>query len=211
MIAERCPLCMAPSQRGYCRGCRHDFARILDACPGCALPRPVASCPRGPGWRLASLHAPFEYTTLAKQQLLKLKFHGARKLGRALALLLLEELDAEGVNALVAMPLHRQRLYARGYNQAHEIGRSLAAELKLPLLARGISRQRNTEPQTALGARHRGRNLTGAFRVTRRLPVRSVAIVDDVVTTGATLNGLAGTLEEAGVESVRAWCVARTL
>lgn len=211
MFAERCPLCHGPSEQGYCRGCRGDFARILDPCPGCGLPRPVARCPREAGWRLARLRAPFAYAGLTKRQLLTLKYRGGRKLARALALLLLDELASGEVDALVAVPLHRQRLLERGYNQAHELARSLAAKLGLPLLTRGILRHRYTRPQTALDAGQRAGNLAGAFRVIGTLPAQRIAVVDDVVTTGATLNGLAAALSEAGVGHVEAWCVARAL
>ena len=210
MFAERCPLCHGPSEQGYCRGCRGDFARILDPCPGCALPRPVTRCPRDADWQLERLCAPFAYMGLAKGQLIKLKYHGGRKLARALALLTLDELGSGEVDALVAVPLHRQRLRERGYNQAHELARSLAGKLGVPLLTRGIVRHRYTRPQTALDARHRAGNLAGAFRVTR-LPAQRIAIVDDVVTTGATLNGLAAALSEAGAAYIEAWCVARAL
>jgi len=212
LFAERCPRCLGPSQRGYCAGCRRDYPRIEQACPSCGLARPVMSCPRRErDWHIDTVLAPFEYTAAIKRQIQKLKFQNARKLGRALGLLLLEEIVSMEVDALVAVPLHRQRLRQRGYNQAYEIARPVAARLAVPLLIRGIVRRRPTESQALLPAARRARNLVGAFRVTRPLDGRRIAIIDDVLTTGATVNALGEALLHAGAAAVHAWSVARAL
>ncbi len=119
--------------------------------------------------------------------------------------------EIETIDGLVAVPLHRRRLLERGYNQALEIARPVAAELKLPLLIAGITRSLPTQPQSELDVHERHTSVAGVFSVSRKLHGRNVAIVDDVITTGATVNSLAGALRLAGATQIQAWAVARTL
>ena len=136
-------------------------------------------------------------------------------MGRALGLLLVEVLEERGVagevDALIPVPLHPGRLRERGFNQAFEIARPVAAATGLPLLIRGIQRQANTRPQSLLAARHRYRNMRGAFRTRRGLEGMNVAIVDDVITTGATVNALAASLRDAGAGEIHAWALSRVV
>jgi len=110
----------------------------------------------------------------------------------------------------VPVPLHRTRLNERGYNQAHEIARTLAQLLELPVLVRGVVRRAATPAQTGHGALERRAGVARAFRIDRRLQGWKVAIVDDVVTTGATVNALAAELKAAGAARCTAVAVART-
>ncbi len=134
---------------------------IDDPCPICGLPRPVLACPHNAHWYVDTVFAPFQYSPPLAHHIHALKFNGARKLGRALSLLMAEVVDsaAAEVDALIAVPLHRRRLRHRGYNQATEIARCLSAELGLPLITRGVERNRVTSPQIALGAPGRRENL----------------------------------------------------
>jgi ComF family protein len=111
---------------------------------------------------------------------------------------------------VIPVPLHRQRLRERGFNQALEIARAPARRLGLELGHRYAWRQRATSPQSGLDAAERRRNLRGAFQV--RLPpgVTHLAVVDDVVTTGYTVSELTRTLKQAGAHRVDVWAVART-
>jgi ComF family protein len=117
---------------------------------------------------------------------------------------------AAKVDALVAVPLHAARMRERGYNQAGEIARALARELALPLLQRGIRRCGTGVSQTSKNARQRRTNVATAFVVDRNVRGLRLAIVDDVVTTGATVNALATALCAAGAANCVAWAVART-
>ena len=185
-------------------------------CPRCALAQPVRRCPRDNNvWQVTSIIAPLCYEFPLTTQIHALKFSSARSFGRALGLMLAEHLrgrlEAEAIDALVAVPLHRHRLVERGYNQALEIARPVAAELKLPLLIAGVTRTLPTRPQSELDLHERQASVTGVFSVSRKLHGRHVAIVDDVITTGATVNSLAGALRLAGAVEVQAWAVARTL
>jgi ComF family protein len=135
-----------------------------------------------------------------------------REFGRALGELLVDAISASSAaaDAIVAVPLHRSRLIERGYNQALELARPLAAATRKPLLVSGIHRRRPTAPQSQLAAAHRRQNLRGAFRVSRRIEGMHLAIVDDVMTTGATVEALAEALRSAGAASVVAWVLARS-
>jgi len=122
---------------------------------------------------------------------------------------LMERVGDSAPEALVPVPLHRARLRERGFNQAVEIARPLAARLGIELDLNCCERVRNTAEQTRLDAAQRSRNLRDAFRVVRQVPYRHVAIVDDVLTTGSTVASLAGTLRAAGVEEIEVWSCAR--
>jgi ComF family protein len=143
-----------------------------------------------------------------------MKFSRRRLNGRALGLILADHLlsgtDIREIDALVAVPLHRRRLRQRGYNQSIEIARAVSIELRIPLLISGIRRSVETRPQSELDINERHASVTGAFSISRNLRGLRMAIVDDVITTGATVNALADALYSAGARNVQAWSVART-
>lgn len=213
LFVESCPACGGPSSAGFCAICSTEFARVTNACSRCGLARPVAHCPleQAP-WHIAATVAPFSYGAPLDHYVQALKYRGMRLLGRALGLLLVPSVSgpSRDVDALVAVPLHGARLRERGYNQALEIARALSHELRLPVLEHGIERRIFTAAQTRQGARERRASMTHAFRVERSLAGRRIAIVDDVVTTGATVNALAAELRAAGAAQCRVFAVART-
>jgi ComF family protein len=110
--------------------------------------------------------------------------------------------------ALVPVPLHVSRLRQRGFNQSIELFLPVARAMGIPLLREVVIRHRATSSQVGLSRSQRRRNLRGAFVVRESLP-EHVAIVDDVVTTGTTVNELARVLRRAGVERIDVWSVAR--
>ena len=113
---------------------------------------------------------------------------------------------------VVPIPLHARRLRARGFNPAALLARDVAAEVGARFLTRALRRTRDTPSQTARGRRERLRNVAGAFELRRGIPVAGrVWLVDDVVTTGATLEAAARALRRAGCREVVAVCAARTL
>ena len=174
----------------------------------------MSRCPRpDQGWCIGKVTAPFLYESPLDVHIQTMKFRPSRAMGRALGLLLVEVLESRGlaeeVDALVPVPLHRRRLIERGFNQAFEIARPVAAATGLPLIIRGIHRQAHTQPQSLLAAHERYRNMRSAFRIRRSLKDLNVAIVDDVITTGATVNTLAASLREAGAGEIHAWALAR--
>jgi len=203
LLPERCRLCAGPSERGFCAGCRAEFATVAEPCPKCALAEPDRRCPRDDGdWLVSRIFAPLYYEYPLTAQIHALKFSSGRHLGRPLGLMLGERLrersEAGDIDALIAVLFHRRRLLERGYNQALEIGRAVAVELELPLLIAGIARSVPTRTQSELNIHERRVSVANVFSVSRRLYGRKVAIVDDVITTGATVNALAAALRDAG-------------
>jgi len=114
-------------------------------------------------------------------------------------------------DVLIAMPLHPQRLRERGFNQALELAKIVSKNLAIPLLPQGVERIRATAPQVGLPWKQRAGNLRGAFTCSLDLHGKHVAILDDVMTTGSSLDELAQTLRRQGAGKISAWVVARTL
>ncbi|HEX5418777.1 MAG TPA: ComF family protein, partial [Gammaproteobacteria bacterium] len=150
LFTELCPACRGPTAGGFCRGCRAEFERIADPCPICALPRPVAECPRKQAeWRVGRIVAPYAYAYPLSHYLQALKFKHGRRLGRALGLLLAGAAGSvRRGTLLVPVPLHAQRLRERGYNQALEIAHAVAAELGADTRVAGIARVRAAVAQS---------------------------------------------------------------
>ncbi len=229
LCPETCPRCGEESTGGFCADCSDDFARNAFACRACGLPGRVHACPAtSSGWQLDGVFAPFVYAAPLSAYLQRLKYARQHRLGRALGLLLARELagSANEANAivgrttagrvpacdlLVVVPLHPRRLRERTFNQADEIARPIARALGLAQRSAGIRRAIYTGAQTGLARAERLVNLERAFRVRHRLDGARIAIVDDVITTGATLSALAAALKEAGAARVEAWAVARTV
>jgi ComF family protein len=213
LFFEVCPGCAESSQAGLCVVCAAALPRVVDACERCGLARPVASCPRrARRWHVERVVAPFVYAAPLDGYLHALKYRGARRLGRTLALAMVEGLRAAArdVDALVPVPLHPRRLRERGFNQAFEIARTLGRVLERPVLLARIHRRGAQLAQTGRGAAERLANVAHAFAVERAFAGVRLAIVDDVLTTGATVNALAAALLAAGAARCDVWAVART-
>jgi ComF family protein len=112
---------------------------------------------------------------------------------------------------IVAMPLHPVRLRERGFNQSLELARRIAGKLEVSLLSHACRRLRDTPPQTTLTWKERAKNVRRAFTCTQDMAGKHVAVVDDVMTSGASLGEVALALRRAGAREVSAWVVARTL
>ena len=217
LLPPRCVVCGDPGLPGcdLCQACRADLPAPRNACPRCALPQPragtCAGCTAVPP-PLDAAHAAFAYAFPLDRLLPRLKFHRDFAAGRVLAQSMAERFAGlPRPQALVPVPLHRTRLRRRGYDQALELARPLARALQLPLHADLLRRACATRAQSRLDAEERRRNLQNAFRVESRgsaLP-HHVVLVDDVMTTGATLHAAARALRAAGVARVEAWVCAR--
>lgn len=203
-----------------CPACVRELPWNRCACPRCALPLPplpigasapaCGHCQRRPP-PLADTRAVFRYAPPLDRLLPRLKFHRDLAAGRACALhMALALAEAPRPDALVPLPLHPARLRERGFDQTLELARPLARTLDLPLLDRALLRVRDTAPQSRLDAPARRRNLRRAFAIRPGVSLPAhVALVDDVMTTGATLHAAAETLLRAGVTRVDAWVCAR--
>ena len=157
--------------------------------------------------------APFRYAYPIDSLVKAAKFGGqlmlASQLGELLAAALEPRLEALP-ECLIPVPLHRQRLTERGYNQSLELARPIAKRFHLLLNLKDCVRIRNTTPQSQLSGRERQLNVRLAFAIQGELKYQHVALVDDVVTTGHTAAELSSELIKAGVERVDIWALART-
>lgn len=220
LLPWRCLCCGASADAGVdlCAACQGSLPWNDLACPRCALPLaapPVelcAECLADPP-PFTCLIAPLRYAFPVDRLLVGLKFQARLENGRLLGELFATRLGAvpHGIARglpLLPMPLHRARLAARGFNQAGELARPVAAGLGLRLEPDLVRRVRATPAQSRLDAAARRRNLAGAFAVTSRSP-RCVLVLDDVVTTGATARELSATLRAAGAEEIVVLALAR--
>jgi ComF family protein len=221
----------AGSQLGLCAPCRAALARmppqgcgvrgVRGVCAICGDPLaawappadyPCGACRRDPP-AFDRLIALWSYRPPLDAVVQALKFRRLDYLGRHLATALATELAPRlgGCDRVVPVPLHWRRRLTRGYNQAERIARPLAALLGLPF-ASPLSRRRATPPQSLLGRAERLANLRRAFEVRRPGEVRglSILLVDDVATTGATLDAAAAALKKAGAAAVTALVAGRT-
>lgn len=213
---SRCLCCEDPGLDGLdlCAACEAGLPVNASACRGCAVPLPetglCGGCLTGRS-SLAEVQAPFVYAAPLDRLLPRLKFAGDLAAGRLVSQLMAMHLrDVPRPQALVPLPLHRARLRRRGFDQALELARPLGRALDLPVLDGALVRQRATLEQSTLSAIGRRRNVRGAFAVYPNLPLPAhVALVDDVMTTGATLRAAAAALRKAGVARVDAWVAAR--
>jgi ComF family protein len=201
--------------RDLCRACAAALPWNRTACPSCAMPLPdtadaCGSCLRHPP-ALQRVVAACVYARPLDRLLPRFKFHGDLAAGRLLAQLMIQACaDLPRPGALIPLPLHRSRLRSRGYDQALELARPLARAFDLPLRVDALSRIRSTAPQSELSALQRRRNVRKAFVVDSDRPLPAhVTLVDDVMTTGATLHAAATALRQAGVARVDAWVCAR--
>jgi ComF family protein len=221
----RCIVCRGWCAGALCAPCDARFAFARERCDGCGLAQAVvrppvddARCVRcriaPPPW--SRVVAGVDYGYPWDRALADLKFH--QRLEPAAALLRpllarLQPLRRSDVR-VVAVPLSRERLRERGYNQSWELARRLARALALEARADALFRVRDTGHQLGLHRQARGANLQGAFVVTPRHAawVRGarIALVDDVLTTGATAHAATRTLRAAGARDVQVWTVART-
>lgn len=217
LLPQACALCRAPSgNRLLCAPCRAALPVLGPACPRCALPSPQASVcgeclRRPPPWSFAT--AAWRYAFPVDRLLQGLKYGGRLALAEPLADGLAQAARACAApppQCIVPMPLARLRQRVRGFNQAHALAAPLARALGVPLL-RGLARIRDAEPQAALALERRAANVRGAFVAGSELAGLRIAIVDDVMTTGATFAAAAQAARRAGAAEVQVYAVARTL
>jgi ComF family protein len=219
------PCCVLCGEAGQpplldlCAPCDADLLRNSSACQRCAASLPAAAgpkltcgaCLRRPP-RFDRAIVPFRYAYPLDHLIRDLKYHGRLACGRVLGTLLADALQATDLlrpEIIVPVPLFAARHRDRGFNQAAEIARPIAERLGIPIEQRLCARLRATEDQTTLTALQRRRNVHRAFALARRPRVRHVAILDDVMTTGSTVNEIARVFKRSGVRTVSVWAVAR--
>jgi ComF family protein len=215
-VPPSCLLCGTQAGgSGLCAGCESDLPRLgAERCPQCAAPvaqsRVCGKClQRSPHFDRVA--APLIYAYPVDGLVHALKYQGNLACARPLAWALSQSLDAEPYPDLVIpMPIAPKRLIERGFNQAAQIAGQVAAEFGLRVDSLPVQR-RDDQPQALLPWKERTRNVKGAFSCERDLTGKRVAVVDDVLTSGATLDALAAELKRAGAKQVIGWIVARTV
>ena len=219
LLPRHCLLCLGPAETiDLCSGCRGDLPHIPNPCAGCAVPlaagRLCARCARRRS-PFGAVHIPFIYAPPVTSLIHGLKFRHRLQAASVLGELLADHLESANSQlppVLLPVPLHPRRQRQRGFNQAVEIARPLAERFELSLCPRAARRIRDTAAQSGLeDAASRRRNVRGAFSVDAAAlkNVRQVAVVDDVVTTGATVMALAAALRRAGIVRLTLISVAR--
>ncbi|MDT8364385.1 MAG: phosphoribosyltransferase family protein [Nitrosomonas sp.] len=215
--SRQCALCLAPSSGGLCEICYANLPRLpSQCCPLCLLPimpaRICGACLHDPpAWTSAT--AALRYTFPVDAMIQSLKYRPDQTLVPVLADCLLAAISPAAVlpDFVIPVPVHAARLRQRGFNQALEIGRYLCRQTGSSLLINACSRSRDTLSQTKLPWRERQKNVRGAFVCQQDLTGRHVAIVDDVMTSGATLNELSKVLRHQGAAAISIWVVARAI
>ena len=220
LLPYACVLCGKRGTRhlDLCSDCLGRLQRPGLRCPRCALPLPEGTVPGTLCGRCLRRPPAFDhslaallYRPPADRLVLDLKFHARLANARVLARLLAGPARRRPRPlALVPVPLHPARQRQRGFNQSLEIARLLGRMLRIPVAAGLCRRIRPTPAQSGLGAGARRRNLQGAFQVTEREVPARLALIDDVMTTGSTLDAMAHSLRKAGATHIEAWVCART-
>lgn len=219
ILPPTCLLCGAAGETGLdlCAGCLDDLLRNPVACPRCATPLaagrgdPCTRCRAQPP-AFDRAFVPFRYQPPVDVLITRLKFGGCLACARLLGELFAAALTERGnplPDGIVPVPLHPRRLRERGFNQSLELARAAARRFGIPLWIDGLRRVRHTVPQTQLDARQRQTNPLGAFALNMPLPGTRIALIDDVVTTGSTINECARVLRAGGAADIEIWAIGR--
>ena len=205
-----------------CPDCEKDLPKNTHHCLVCAIPLSTTQaqesvlicgkCQKSPPHYTTSI-IPYIYSSPIKQLISQLKFHGNLTYSPLLAHSFIGALRRRTSNlpeCIIPVPLHKARLRERGFNQALELSQIVGKQLKIPTNYSLCQRNKSTPFQSGLSAKQRKLNLKNAFSITKAHQYKHVAIFDDVVTTGTTVNELALSLKNSGVEFVEVWAIART-
>ncbi len=218
LLPNHCFLCAAPSHQALCSDCINDLPALEQCCQRCALPLESGSlcgeCQRqSPSFDYCI--SPFRYEGQIPSLINSFKHRGHISLGEYLAMRLYSSLCARGLNhalcgaAVVAVPLHWKGQLRRGFNQAEVIAHALGKALDLPVV-RALSKKANTQHQQGLKRQQRLRNSRDVYSVSKPLVYQKVLLIDDVVTTGATIEAISALLREAGARELAVGALART-
>ena len=215
------PRCVSCGRGGdfICASCRRSLIRITPPlCPRCGLPQPGGVlCPGCLRWQaeIDGIRSPFRFEGVIRQAVHQLKYQNLRALAAPLAGWLGEYFQSNAMPAevLAPVPLHPKRLRERGYNQAKLLAEELGRLINLPVAADCLIREKPTPPQARSSTvEERRRNVAGAFACRdRRLEGQQVLLIDDVCTSGATLDAAAAAVKAAGAATVWGLALAREI
>lgn len=226
ILPAQCLLCHLPSnQKLICQYCNGSLSIPRPCCLHCGLSLPKTQDFCGDCLKqkhqFTQLHAVANYQTPYPTLIKKFKYSKQLIFGELLANLLLESIQSNispsqlsKVDYLLPVPLHTKKLYQRGFNQAQLLADKLTKKLHIPILTNTVSRAKETAAQENLSLTERKKNLNQAFVVSNNkknnIKGRHIIIIDDVVTTGSTVNSLAKALLHAGAQRIDIWCICRT-
>ena len=214
---QPCVLCCSMSHDGlWCAACDAALPYFnAPHCPVCALPTPTGEvcghCLKQPPL-FTRTTAVFGYSFPLDKLIQSVKYGEQLALARAFAKKLVQRIDKSNLpDYVIAMPLQPAKLRERGFNQLLLLAATIARELKLKLLPNACQRVRDTPPQSALPWKERKKNVRNAFCCDMDLTGKRIVLVDDVLTTGASLNALAEAVSKQDAIEISAWVVARTI
>lgn len=222
LLSYSCLLCgnLSDRHQDLCTPCYQDLPWLTQCCPRCAIPVPPQNTLTACGHCLQNnppyekIHALCLYQSPIIKLILELKFKQALVNARVFGELLAEKIQYTWYKnkplpkIIIPVPLHPERLKQRGFNQAIEIARPIAKALKLPLYT-DARRIKPTAAQATLPAAKRQQNITRAFFMPENLENQSIAVIDDVITTGHTITEFCQTLKKSGASLIDVWCFAR--
>ncbi len=214
-----CVICQHPHSQAFavCNACRQLFMPIGPACRHCAQPLPDATfavcgacCQKQP--MLDHVFAAYQFEEPLRTLLHEFKYREGLYLTPFLAHLILKSLPNEltKTQCLIPVPLHQDRLQERGFNQAAELAKHLSHKINKPYQLSLCKKIKKTLPQAGLTAEQRKKNLNQAFQAMATC-YQHVTLIDDLMTTGSTVNELARTLKNTGIKRVDVWCCARAV
>jgi ComF family protein len=215
ILSGSCFFCLSKTNGAWCIECEQDLVDKPDRCPKCAKKsigkHICGACIKNES-PINRTNILFDYQYPANQIIKVFKFKNRPELAKHFAHKLAERLinnNVEQPEALIPVPLHSNRQRARGYNQSLEISKHLSRLLGLSLYSTLCNRTKNTDPQSTLPIKTRRKNVKGAFALAEQPTLNHIVLVDDVITTGSTINEIASLFKRAGCQRIDVWAIAR--
>ncbi len=202
LFCSQCDL-EAHLRTSYCQFCGQSFASGLDYCGRClSQPAQYDSC-----------FCPFDFSGAMQQLIWRFKYQQQAYLAKPLAHILCAQIDQSTIllpEAVVGVPSHSKTVRRRGYNQSYLLAHHISKILGIPHIHGSLHKIKQTKRQANLNLKQRQTNLRGSFKIVKPLQVQSLVIVDDVITSGATMNEISKIIKKNGVDYVQAWGLAHT-
>lgn len=205
-LCRECEMVLQYTGENYCLKCGRTVREEEEYCPAC----------QGKEYAFESGRSLFLYDAVLRESIARFKYHGRQEYAAFYANAMYRELGdwirALQPDALIPVPIHKKRYQKRGYNQAEVLAKELGKCMDIPVLSDYLVRVKNTLPQKELSKRERLENLSGAFSVRRGggelyKKLNCVIIVDDIYTTGSTIEMCARILKEEGIRSIHFLCI----